>query len=280
MSSEYEFFKKDRIKLYFLNEVVDGKTVSFRLFLESGGAERDFQDIRVSGGAYRFNNFGVSEDAADNCITFCPTVIGCYVYFSIAAKNPVRVEIVRNGTDIPAEAFDLGCGVSKLEFLPQGVKNYVLKVSLSQPSPILTEKVRKREYAINQLDGINALLQKDVDALEERRGELERKNRELAERKRGLTSHLDRLQEEYDKDYSEFGAQAAEISARYKIDAEILKLYADKEVTPIEELLRKAEDGVGQVEAQIRVFVEAQERKTADIERELKIGNMGKTNYG
>lgn len=276
MSSEYEFLKKDRIKLYLLNEAVDGGTVSFRLFLESGNAEMDFLDIRASGGAYRFNNFSVSEDADANCITFCPTVIGCYVYFSIAVKNPVRVEIIRNGTDAVAETFDLGCGLSKLEFLPQGVKNYVLKVSLSQPSPVLTEKVRKREYAINQLEKINALLQKDVDDLEARRVELERKNHELADKKRSLTSHLDRLQEEFDKDYAEFGAEAAEISARYKIDSEILRLYADKEVVPIEELLGKAEDDVRQVEEQIRVFVEAQERKTAEIERELKIGNIGK----
>lgn len=272
MSGEYEFFKKDSIKFYFLKEAIDGGTVSFRLFLESGGTERDFRDIRASGGTYRFNNFNVSEDTAGNCVAFCPNVIGCHAYFAISTKNPARVEIIRNGAGTPAESFDLECGVSKLEFWPQGTTKYILKVYLSKPSPVLTEKVKKREDAINQLDMLNALLQKDVDALEIRGSELGRKNKELAEKKRNLTSHLDRLQEEFDKDYSKFSADVADISARYKIDAEILRLYADKEVVPIEELLRRAEDDVRQIEEQVRVFVEAQERKTAEIEKELKIG--------
>ena len=85
---------------------------------------------------------------------------------------------------------------------------------------------------------------------------------------------MDKLQNEYDKDYSNYSSDVEEISSRYNIDAEILKLYADKDITPIEDLLKKAEDDIKQIEEQIKLFVEAQEKKTAEIEGELKIGKM------
>ena len=118
----------------------------------------------------------------------------------------------------------------------------------------------------------NSILENDIAGLENRIGELERKNGELIEKKKSLTSRLDKLQEEFDKAYSNCDSDVEEISSRYHIDAEILKLYAGKEVTPIEELLKRAEENIRQIEEQIRAFVEAQERKTAEIENELKIG--------
>lgn len=331
MSSEYEFFSKDYIKFYFLNEAVNNKTASFKLFLESDGVEKDFLDVRTPGrNVYRFNNFNVSEDATNNCITFRPNVIGCYVYFAISASNPIRVEIIKNGTNTVAESFELETGDSKIEFQPQGIKKYDLKIitehvgnkpesgeaskptepqtapavnsfesDFSVPSPFdvsgsmssqpqqnsnlqsyssqsgfsaASEQIRERERAIDQLERSNSLLQGDIDALEKRKNNLEKMNQELIDKKRNLTIHLDKLQEEYDKNYSNFSADVEEISSRYHIDSEILKLYADREVTPIEELLERAENDVKQIEEQICVFVEAQERKTAEIESELKIG--------
>jgi hypothetical protein len=49
-------------------------------------------------------------------------------------------------------------------------------------------------------------------------------------------------------------------------------MYADKEVVPVEELIERAKSDINQVEEQVRVFIDAQARKTAEIENELKIG--------
>lgn len=352
MASEYEFFSKDYIKFYVLNETVNSKTVTFKLFLESDGTEKEFLDVRASGrNVYRFNNFNVSEDVTNNCITFRPNVVGCYVYFLISSQNPIKVEIIKNGTNTVAQAFELGKGESKIEFRPNGTRKYDLKITnaqadagvpqttgdvirrepaeeqmlnpfdtdfnalspfdnsrsatshraqnesfrnasqtdfggfdsfMTEPSQSAyantmeteasSEEIREKERAVDQMERSNSILENDIAELENRARELERKNRELIDRKKSLTSHLDRLQEEFDKEYSNYNSDVEEISSRYHIDAEILKLYADKEVTPIEELLRRAEDDMRQIEEQIRVFVEAQERKTAEIENELKIG--------
>ena len=130
MLSEYEFFSKDYIKFYVLNETVGSKTVTFKLFLESDGTEKDFLDIRASGrNVYRFNNFNVSEDVTNNCITFRPNVVGCYVYFLIASENPIKVEIIKNGTNTAAQAFELGEGESRIEFQPNGTRKYDMKIT-------------------------------------------------------------------------------------------------------------------------------------------------------
>lgn len=269
MSNEYEFFSKDYIKLYFLDETVNRKTAVFKLFLESDGVEKDFLDVRTAGkNVYRFNNFNVSEDAANNCITFRPNVVGCYVYFEIFSEYPVKAEIIKNGTNTAAESFELGANRSKIEFHPNGIKKYDLKVLYEKRGTAQSDVSSKGENELTA--GFHKTI--GSDETETEKTELDASYRETADQRKKLISHLDRLQEEYDKNYSDFKEEAEEISSKYHIDAKILKLYADKEVAPIEDLIKKAEEAVNQMEEQIRVFVRAQEKKTAEIESELKIG--------
>ncbi len=121
-----------------------------------------------------------------------------------------------------------------------------------------------------QLAAGNAKLEEAVRELEKKKAELEQKNEELSRRKKNLLLHLDRLQEEYEKDYAAFGREAEELTATYDIDAKLLSFYAGKEVTPAEELIREAEQALFRLEEQIQRFVKAQEKKMADIEKELK----------
>ena len=357
MLFEYEFFSKDYIKFYMLNEIVNSKTASFKLFLESDGQEKDFLDVRnPERSVYRFNNFNVSEDATNDCITFRPNVVGCYVYFDIKSEKPIKVDIIKNGTSTVAQSYELSAGSSRLEFHPQSLKKYDLKINTeetaatnntnqtnsstvhinsdpfslesdfsdfssfdvsnnrldAEPSvanledrsfdiensslfeassnemtlqtqnvsshsydeQLSSEEIKSRERTVDQMNISNSRLQSDIDALESNIADLEKRNRTLTDKKISLTSHLDKLQNEYDKDYSNYSSDVEEISSRYNIDAEILKLYADKDITPIEDLLKKAEDDIKQIEEQIKLFVEAQEQKTAEIEGELKIGKM------
>ena len=154
-------------------------------------------------------------------------------------------------------------------------------VPAPQPTPSVSsfgistassEEIKEKNRSIDQLDRSNDRLNDDIAELEKKIRELETKNQDLIDKKKNLTSHLDKLQAEFDQDYSNYSSDVEEISSRYKIDAEILKLYEDKEVTTIEQLLQKAENDIKMIEDQIKVFVEAQERKTAEIENELKIG--------
>ena len=143
--------------------------------------------------------------------------------------------------------------------------------SLSNQS-VVNEGRREDEEKINQLIDSNSRLESDISDLKIKIQELENKNLGLTENKKNLIKHMDKLQAEYDKDYQSYEADIEEIKSKYTIDDEILRMYADKDVSSIEELLKNAEADILQIEEQVRIFVEVQQRKTADIEAELKIG--------
>lgn len=293
--TEFDVMAKDYIRLGFLNEVVSQKSVGFRIFLESEGNEKNFVDIRTDKNVYRFNNFNVSEDTIQNAITFRPIVIGCYLYFKINNFVPLTLDIIKNGTTTVAQQFILAPGENKIEFDPQGIQKYVMKIEESsntnsqegaqetsssvEQKPIESSSAHpfesvnpEDEKRKEQMQQSNSGLEADISNIQRKISELEAKNEQLVNNKKNLISHLEKLQAEYDKDYAVYEADIEEIKSKYTIDDEILKMYADKEITPIEELIARSEKDIRELEEQTKIFIEAKQRKTADIENELKIG--------
>lgn len=286
--TEFDVMPKDYIKLGFYNEVINQNSVEFSVFLESEGTEKNFLDVRENKNVYRFNNFNVSEDATQNTITFRPIVIGCYSYFKIKGTLPLTVEIIKNGTTMVAKQFVLAPGENTIEFDPQGNQKYIMKieenpnagipdppVTSSPPLMFSTPAISSTpEDAVrrDQLLQSNARLESDIRSLQEEINALQAKNEQLVNNKKNLISHLETLQAEYDKDYASYESDIEEIKSKFAIDEEILKMYADKEVTPIEDLIARSENDIREIEEQTRIFIEAQQRRTAGIEKELRIG--------
>ncbi len=261
METGFEFYGKDSLKLYCLKEAVQDGTVSFRLFLESDGTERDIRDVRIPGQPrYRFNNFNITEDPSDNSITFCPNVIGCYVYIAINSPLPIKAEIIKKGETVPAERFELDEGEIKIGFCPQGLKMYIVYIETDEP---LTEE---QQSELTELNNENSRLEAEINGFLAKKEELERKNRELTAQRDRLAGDIEMLRAECEKDYSRAQTDAGELKARYEIDKNVLAYYSEKGVTPIEELLAKAEEDIKKIEDQIKVFVEAAEKRAAEIE--------------
>ncbi len=297
---------KDYIKFYLLNEVVNLKSAKFHLYLESEGIVRDFLDIKTDKAVYRFNNFNVSEDGINNCITFRPIVVGCYSYFEIEGQLPIKVEIIRNGTGTVEKAFTMMPGKTKIVFEPDGIKKYLLKVEQNaqivqnakivqnamygqqegqQQATLQTQNLTSEDNISMKQDRLHNLenqrrdlrlgndrISEEINKINEEILQLEERKRQLTENKNNLQTHMDRLQEEYEKDYAQFESDAEDIRARYTVDEEIIRMYAGKDVKPIEELLMQAENLIENIEQQIKNFVMVQQKKTSDIEEELKIG--------
>ena len=75
---------------------------------------------------------------------------------------------------------------------------------------------------------------------------------------------------ETEKDQSAYQAELEEMAACVEADAEVLAYYRDKDVRPTEELLQEIREKIAQTETQIRLLIEARQRKTAAIEAEIK----------
>lgn len=135
-----------------------------------------------------------------------------------------------------------------------------------------TEGIRERRENIQNLKQDNDRTAQEVEKLEKQIAELESRSRQLSDSKSSLISHLEILQREYDKDYSKFQADIDEIKGRYTVDQSILEFYKDKDLVPIEDLLRQTDELVQRVEEQIRLFVTAQQNKSDEIEKALKVG--------
>lgn len=137
---------------------------------------------------------------------------------------------------------------------------------------IETEGICERRDKIQNLQQDNDKTAQEVEKLEKQIAELESRSRQLSDSKSSLILHLESLQCEYDKDYSKFQADIDEIKGRYTIDQSILEFYKDKDLVPIEDLLRQTDDFVQRCEEQIRLFVIAQQNKSDEIEKALKVG--------
>lgn len=135
-----------------------------------------------------------------------------------------------------------------------------------------TEGIRERRDKIQNLQQGHDRTAQEVEKLEKQIAELESRSRQLSDSKGSLISHLESLQREYDKDYSKFRADIDEIKGRYTVDQSILEFYKDKNLVPIEDLLRQTDNLVQRVEEQIRLFVTAQQNKSDEIEEALKVG--------
>lgn len=340
--SELVLLKKDIIRLNFLKEIND-KTVSLKLFLEVDGKEKDINEIKQTGQTeYRFNNFNVIENSADNKITFNHNVIGCLLYFKINTTSKLSIDILKKDTNAVANTIEILPGETKITFNPNANKQYDITVEqLSNvqnntdtiqsaldtgvkpvnpeeftPLPgfdtlnILNVNKQKKSHItrpgasvsnanmdnstvannkanvsnsennavvqnaqpaqISSLQQQVSTLQGEVGDITEQITKLQNQIKQLENNKKNLKNHLDKLQAEYDKNYKEFEVEAKKMAESYHIDAEILEMYKDRDVVPVEELLKKANDDNSALENQIKVFIAAQERKIADIEKDIK----------
>lgn len=92
----------------------------------------------------------------------------------------------------------------------------------------------------------------------------------LSQKKQSAIEHLEKIEAEYKKDYASLEQELEEIKLRMDADASIIEHYKDKDVMPIEILFQEVNLKLEEAESQIRLFIEAKQRKTMEIEGEIK----------
>lgn len=99
---------------------------------------------------------------------------------------------------------------------------------------------------------------------------VEARHDELAQKRRNALDHLERIEAEYKKDYSAMEKELADVKSRMEADKSIIEYYQEKDITPIESIFQEINLKLEEAEAQIKLFIEAKQKKTSEIEGEIK----------
>ena len=110
----------------------------------------------------------------------------------------------------------------------------------------------------------------DLQRIEQEISVIERQQGQLSRKKQSAIGHLEKIEVEYQKDYASFEQELEDYKSRLDADASIIEHYKDQDVMPIETVFQEIRFKLEEAEEQIRFFIEAKQRKTMEIENEIK----------
>ena len=98
----------------------------------------------------------------------------------------------------------------------------------------------------------------------------EEKLNQLNERRATAKDLLKKLESEYQKDYDSFQKELEEYRQQFGIDQSVIDYYKDNDIQPIEDLIRDIKEKIEQAERQISLVILGRQKKTMEIENEVK----------
>lgn len=99
---------------------------------------------------------------------------------------------------------------------------------------------------------------------------IEGQQEQLSRKKQSALDHLNKIETEYKKDYAAFKQELEDYKSRLEADASIIEHYKDQDIVSIEDIFQEIRLKLEKAEEQICYFIEAKQRKTMDIETEIK----------
>lgn len=245
MTSETQVSVNDRIRLNLLKEVLEG-TVILSLQFGTEPAQDYAKDIHEEGRrVYVCGRFNISEDAGGEHLTIRPVSAGMPLVISLTARGELtdkKISLINGRSKEIEKEFAVTQETQSVGLLPQDGQGFTLRITS---------------------DGELQEIQREISAVEAQRDQ-------LAQKKRNARQHLETIQSEFQKDQAAYQGELDELKAQTDVDEAILKHYADRGITPTQTLLDEARAKLDEAEAQIRLFIEAKQRKTMEIENEIK----------
>lgn len=121
----------------------------------------------------------------------------------------------------------------------------------------------RHDHPISDSDPELERLQAETQAAED-------KLKNLRQRKATAKDLLKKLEAEYEKDYEEFGRELEEYKQQFGVDQSVIEYYRDYDIQPIEELIKEITGKLEQAEKQISTVILSRQRKTMEIETQIK----------
>lgn len=178
------------------------------------------------------------------------------------------------------DGFELGTGITggdnrfeSFDVDPIAVvSDTVPKTDFEPAEEIATRTKEQADYS----DGQNASVDepqeddRDLRRIAQEISVIERQQGQLSRKKQSAIDHLEKIEAEYKKDYAAFEQELEDYKSRLEADASIIEHYKDQDVMPIEIVFQEIRLKLEEAEEQIRFFIEAKQRKTMEIENEIK----------
>lgn len=110
----------------------------------------------------------------------------------------------------------------------------------------------------------------ELEEIEREIGKVYQSRDQLSIKKQLAIEHLKKVEEEYKKDYDSMNIELEEIKSRMEADSAILEYYKDQDIAEIEKVFKELNQKLEAAEKQIKLFIEAKQKKTMEIENEIK----------
>ena len=302
MTSEIELFGKDSVKLNILKELIGGD-INISLSLDGGVYQDYLSQIHQDGSRMQvLGKFNLSEDPNGDVLTIRPIMVSglLKVTFGFSGQpfsGEKKVSVFRSATKTIERKYDVNDMLTSVEFIPQGNVKYMLRLTYGDAesealpdeperpavaAPDLTELPDDFDVLTSPVaeeppkpeppaspappapaDPEPATPEEDVTAAEER---LEK----LRERRKSAKELLTKLEAEYEKDYDEYQRELEEYRQQYNVDQSVIEFYRDNDIQPIEDIMKELSEKLTQAEQQIRLIILGRQKKTMEIETQVK----------
>ena len=249
MIFETELFVRDTLRINILKELMAG-SATLAVQLNEGEIENYATQIHSDTGRVKvYGNFNMSESIDGEVLTIRPISVDRVMKAVPALSGGIsgkEIAIVRSSTKQVENTYPFDETFMGLELVPSENK-YILKL----------------EYADNA--------QTEQPVIQEEKPIIQEEQRVIQEEKPVVQNSvkdekIQKIEEELKKDYKQAEVQLEECKTQLEIDKRVLEYYQNKDVKPVEEIFKEIQQKLDEAEKQIALFIQAQQKKTMEIE--------------
>ena len=245
---ETELFVRDTIRINILKELMAG-SATLAVQLNDGEIENYATQIHNDMGRVRvYGNFNMAESIDGEVLTIRPISVDRVMKAVPAMSGGIsgkEIAIVRSSTKQVENTYPFDETFMELELVPSENK-YILKL----------------EYA-DSVQSEQPVIREETPAIQEEQPVIQEEKPVVSAVK---DEEVQKIEEELQKDYKQAEVQLEECKTQLEIDKRVLEYYKDKDVKPVEEIFKEIQQKLDEAEKQIALFIQAQQKKTMEIE--------------
>ena len=185
-----------------------------------------------------------------------------------------EIAIVRSSTKQVENTYPFNETFMGLELVPSENK-YILKLeyadTVQSEQPVIQEEIPVIQEEQPVVQEEKPVVQEEKPVVQEEKPIIEEEKPVIQEEIPVVQNpvkdeKIQKIEKELQKDYKQAEVQLEECKTQLEIDKRVLEYYKDKDVKPVEEIFKEIQQKLEEAEKQIALFIQAQQKKTMEIE--------------